>query len=85
MHFSRDLRHRSSFAPLAVAVTVTASTDKTGGAADADWEMESHGLNVATDYFDVEALEKWKHAAIIQDLMWGVPPALSLGSVLGVI
>ena len=66
-------------------VTVTASTDKTGGAADADWEVETHGLNVATDYFDVEALEKWKHAAIIQDLMWGVPPALSLGSVLGVI
>ena len=46
-------------------VTVTASTDKTGGAADADWEMETHGLNVAKDYFDVEALKEWKHAAIV--------------------
>ena len=45
-------------------VTVAASTDKTGGAADADWEMETHGLNVAKDYFDVEALKEWKHAAI---------------------
>ena len=45
-------------------VTVAASTDKTGGAADADWEMESHGLNVAKDYFDVEALKEWKHAAM---------------------
>ena len=44
-------------------VTVAASTDKTGGAADADWEMESHGLNVAKDYFSLEALKKWKHAA----------------------
>ena len=46
-------------------VTVAASTDKTGGAADADWEMETHGLNVAKDYFDVEALKEWKHAAIV--------------------
>ena len=45
-------------------VTVAASTDKTGGAADADWEMETHGLNVAKDYFDVEAVKEWKHAAI---------------------
>ena len=45
-------------------VTVAASTDKTGGAADADWEMETHNLNVAKDYFDVEALKQWKHAAI---------------------
>ena len=44
-------------------VTVAASTDKTGGAADADWEMETHGLNVAKDYFDVEALKEWKHAS----------------------
>ena len=47
-------------------VTVTASTDKTGGAADADWEMETHGLNVAKDYFDVEALKEWKHASFIR-------------------
>ena len=46
-------------------VTVAASTDKTGGAADADWEMESHGLNVATVYFDVEALKEWKHASFM--------------------
>ena len=46
-------------------VTVTASTDKTGGAADADWEMETHGLNVAKDYFDVEALKEWKHASFM--------------------
>ena len=45
-------------------VTVTASTDKTGGAADADWEMETHGIQVGAQYFDVEALKKWKHTAI---------------------
>ena len=45
-------------------VTVAASTDKTGGAADADWEMETHGLNVAKDYFSLEALKKWKHTAV---------------------
>ena len=46
-------------------VTVTASTDKTGGAADADWVMETHDLNVAKDYFDVEALKEWKHASFM--------------------
>ena len=45
-------------------VTVTASTDKTGGAADADWENETHGVQVGAQYFDVEALKEWKHAAI---------------------
>ena len=45
-------------------VNVTASTDKTGGAADADWVMETDNLNVAKDYFDVEAVKEWKHAAI---------------------
>ena len=45
-------------------VTVAASTDKTGGAADADWEMETHGIQVGAEYFDVEALKEWKHAAI---------------------
>ena len=45
-------------------VAVTASTDKTGGAADADWEMETHGIQVGAQYFDVEALKEWKHTAI---------------------
>ena len=53
-------------------VTVTASTDKTGGAADADWEMETHGIQVGAQYFDVEALKKWKHTAI-------APGGLGLG------
>ena len=44
-------------------VTVTASTDKTGGAEGADWEMETHGLDVAKDYFDKEKIAAWKEAA----------------------
>jgi len=42
---------------------VTASIDKTGGAADADWMMETHGLNVAKDYFDKAKVAAWKEAA----------------------
>ena len=46
-------------------VTVTASTDKTGGAEGADWEMETHGLDVAKDYFDKEKIAAWKEAALL--------------------
>ena len=46
-------------------VTVTASTDKTGGAADADWEMETEDLTVAADYFDEVQLAEWKEAAFV--------------------
>ena len=38
-----------------IGVTVTASTDKTGGAEGADW-VETHGLDVAKDYFDKEKI-----------------------------
>ena len=44
-------------------VNVTASTDKTGGAADADWVMETDNLNVAKDYFDKAKVAAWKQAA----------------------
>ena len=46
-------------------VTVTASTDKTGGAEGADWEMETHDLDVAKDYFDKEKIAAWKEAALL--------------------
>ena len=46
-------------------VTVTASTDKTGGAEGADWVMETHGLDVAKDYFDKEKIAAWKEAALL--------------------
>ena len=46
-------------------VTVTASTDKTGGAKGADWVMETHGLDVAKDYFDKEKIAAWKEAALL--------------------
>ena len=40
-------------------------TDKTGGAEGADWEMETHGLDVAKDYFDKEKIAAWKEAALL--------------------
>ena len=44
-------------------VTVTASTDKTGGAEGADWEMETHNLQAIPEYFHADKIGKWKEAA----------------------
>ena len=46
-------------------VTVAASVDQTGGAPDADWEMETEDLTVAADYFDEVQLAEWKEAAFV--------------------
>ena len=44
-------------------VTVTASTDTTGGAEGADWIMETHDLQAIPEYFHADKIGKWKEAA----------------------
>ena len=44
-------------------VTVTASTDKTGGAEGANWVMETDNLQVIPSYFHADKLGEWKEAA----------------------
>ena len=46
-------------------VTVTASTDKTGGAEGADWVMETDNLQVIPSYFHADKLGEWKEAAFL--------------------
>ena len=46
-------------------VTVTASTDKTGGAEGADWVMETANLQVIPSYFHADKLGEWKEAAFL--------------------
>ena len=46
-------------------VTVTASTDKTGGAKGADWVMETANLQVIPSYFHADKLGEWKEAAFL--------------------
>ena len=46
-------------------VTVTASTNNTGGAEGADWVMETANLQVIPSYFHADKLGEWKEAAFI--------------------
>ena len=46
-------------------VTVTASTDKTGGAEGANWVMETANLQVIPSYFHADKLGEWKEAAFL--------------------
>ena len=46
-------------------VTVTASTDKTGGAEGANWVMETDNLQVIPSYFHADKLGEWKEAAFL--------------------
>ena len=46
-------------------VTVTASTNNTGGAEGADWVMETANLQVIPSYFHADKLGEWKEAAFL--------------------